>query len=126
MEEDRRISEPPDDLDLLLKWGLRDLYPEVEPPSQVWENIRARFATAATRVAVRTEGKRSSLHGLARFRALLAAWSARSEETVWVPRRAAVGWMETVPPRPGEAIYDEQQTTIHLWVLANALGNHAF
>ena len=120
------MSEPLDDLDLLLKWGLRDLYPEVEPPSRVWENIRARFVTAVTRAAARSEEQRFVPRGLARMRALLTPWPAASEVTVGVPRRGAVGRLQPLPPRPGEALYNEQQTTIHLWVLANALGNHAF
>lgn len=121
MKEPSPMTEP-DELDLLLKWGLRDLYPEVDPSPQVWERLRERFRASVAATSHETDRKRLRPGSLSRVAAL---FGSRARGSAGRSGRAA-GRSPLVPPRPGEAIYDEQQTAIHLWVLANALGNHAF
>ncbi|MBI2845115.1 MAG: hypothetical protein HYX86_01070 [Chloroflexi bacterium] len=109
-----------DDLDLILRWTIKDLYPDVEPSPRVWLGIWSRL-NASPRLVAKTSRAWTTRWAGAFYRHL--------EEGVWRPdwpveRYAsprAILEMKHLGP-----LYQQKQTILVGWSLYRALPNHSF
>lgn len=127
------MQEKFDEPDLLLAWSVRDLFPEEEPPSRIWEVIRARLDTLEVD---RSEGGRvmGYSYWLARVggwlgrgyswarRALTFPQISKKERSFWSqkwPTPASVGVSDYPSPWP---LYSYWEVTLYcLWPLTRVL-----
>lgn len=108
-----------EDLDLILRWSIKDIYSEEEPPPRVWQRIRTRMR----------EASRSQRQFLGWPQALGSALYRHLEEGVWQPPRPVRAYtspralLEIAQMGP---VYHQKQILLVWWSLARALPNHLF
>ncbi len=120
------MREEIDELDLLLAWPMRELFPEEEPSPYVWEAIRTRLDTLEAdrreggralgypRWVARVGGWLGVVHSLTRM-AFIFLLSRLEEMQIWAQERPTPASVVVCTYAGPWSLYSYREATLHCW-----------